>query len=137
MEPTALDTNSASENNRGRRPSEATPRTTVVPAATGPSFPHGRSGESVPPIDAAPQPEPCLEQFLSRQADSQLSVAYALHDSVAQHLAAASLYFEACQPLPEGVPDAIRSNFQSGLQLLRDSIYDIRRIVGQLLASND
>jgi signal transduction histidine kinase len=72
------------------------------------------------------------KRLFDRQDEFQQSLAASIHDSLAQQLAAALLHFEVAQHLHQGPLNGARDSFRIGLDLLRTSIHEARRIAGQL-----
>jgi signal transduction histidine kinase len=87
------------------------------------------------PIVATPESVQGYERFLKRLFDRQdqfeNSLAFAIHDGLAQQLTGALFCLDA--PAGQDVPpNDAQEKFRVGLKLVRDSIDDARRIAGQL-----
>ena len=73
-----------------------------------------------------------LRRLFERQEELQRSLASAIHDDLAQQLAAALLYLDGFQQLQGGPQNGGQESLRMGLKLLRDSIHEARHIAGQL-----
>ena len=70
-----------------------------------------------------------LRQLLDFQEQERRLVAYEIHDGLAQQLTGALLQFQAFGQLRDRSPDEAQKAFDDGLDLLRESVNEARRLI--------
>jgi len=73
-----------------------------------------------------------LRELLNLQERDRQLVAYEIHDGLAQQLTAAMYKFQTVERLRDEDPRAANATFDEGMELLRDSMAETRRLIGGL-----
>jgi signal transduction histidine kinase len=73
-----------------------------------------------------------LRELLKSQDRERQLIAYEIHDGLAQHLAAAIMQFEALRQLKERSPEEALRGCDAGLDMLRRSLAEARRLISGL-----
>ena len=73
-----------------------------------------------------------LRHLLDSQDRERQLIAYEIHDGLAQHLAAAIMQFETIHQSEGNLPARISSNCDAGLDMLRRSLSEARRLISGL-----
>lgn len=73
-----------------------------------------------------------MRRLFDRQDELRKSLAFAIHEGLAQQLTGALLHFEGFLQLQEQPVHDVKDCFRIGLQLLRESICESRRLAGRL-----
>lgn len=73
-----------------------------------------------------------LEQLLQAHERDRKLTAFEIHDGMIQYLAGALMYFEAYRDHRTGLPEQAQREFQQGLDLLRQTIGEGRRLISGL-----
>lgn len=73
-----------------------------------------------------------LRHLLDSQDRERQLIAYEIHDGLAQHLAAAIMQFETIHQSEGNIPARISNNCDAGLDMLRRSLSEARRLISGL-----
>ncbi len=73
-----------------------------------------------------------LRQLIRLHERERQTVAYEIHDGLAQHLAAAQFQFQAFVEMRSRDPDQADRAFEAGLRLLADGLEEARRLIANL-----
>ena len=73
-----------------------------------------------------------LRHLLASQDRERQLIAYEIHDGLAQHLAAAIMHFETLHQTDDRIPLRISQNCSAGLDMLRRSLAEARRLISGL-----
>ncbi len=84
-------------------------------------------------VEAAIKHEQCVLRRLLQSSDHERQlIAYEIHDGLAQHLVAATMYFESFFGIVKDDPKAATETYEAGMQMLRRGLAETRQLINNV-----